>query len=47
MSLNGTGPETSEQHRIQVSRWLIRLLIALVVSAIIIFFFFTSGAISR
>ena len=47
MSLNGIDTSTPKQHRIQLSRWAIRLLIALILSVIILMFFFTSGAVSR
>lgn len=47
MSLNGIDTSTPGRRRIQLSRWAIRLLIALILSVIVIMFFFTSGAVSR
>jgi len=49
MSLNGIGSTTStpERRRIQVSRWLIRLVVAFVICVLIVLFFFTSSVVSR
>ena len=49
MSSNGVGSSTSApvRRRIQVSRWLIRLLIAFVIGALIVLFFFTTNVTSR
>lgn len=49
MSSNGIGSTTSTpgRRRIQVSRWLVRLLIAFVIGILIVLFFFTSSVVSR
>lgn len=47
MSSNGIGTSAPERWRMLVSRWVIRLAIALLLSMLVLFFFFTSGAISR
>jgi hypothetical protein len=47
MSLDRIETSAPRRHRIHLSHWAIRLLIALVLSMIILMFFFTSGAVSR
>ncbi len=47
MSLNGVETSKSHKRRIMLSRWAIRLLIALVLSIVLILIFFSSGAVSR
>lgn len=49
MSSNEISSSTpaSEQRRAQVSRWLVRLLVAFVIGLLIVFFFFTSNVVSR
>ncbi|HEX7737516.1 MAG TPA: hypothetical protein VF458_21895 [Ktedonobacteraceae bacterium] len=51
MSSNGAGfttpPPVAGQRRVQISRWLIRLLIAFVVCVLVVLFFFTSDVVSR
>lgn len=49
MSSNGVSSSTpaSGRRRIQLSRWLIRLLIAFVICVLIVLFFFTSSVVSR
>jgi hypothetical protein len=47
MSSNGVDAPKTERRRIEVSRWAIRLLIALILSVIIVLLFFHSGAISH
>jgi hypothetical protein len=47
MSSNGVDAPKTGRRRIEVSRWAIRLLIALILSVIIIFLFSHSGAVSH
>jgi hypothetical protein len=50
MSSNGVGSSTpipAGRRRIQVSSWLFRLLIAFIIGALIVLFFFTSNVVSR
>lgn len=47
MSSNGVDTSKPRRRRIEVSRWAIRLLIALIISVIIILVFFSGGAVSR
>jgi hypothetical protein len=47
VSLNGIETSKSHRRRVMLSRWAIRLLIALVLSIILILIFFSSGAVSR
>ncbi len=47
MSVNGIEASKSQRRRIVLSRWAIRLLIALILSVVFILVFFSSGAVSR
>ncbi|HEX4716312.1 MAG TPA: hypothetical protein VH164_15430 [Ktedonobacteraceae bacterium] len=47
MSSNGVDAPKTGRRRIEVSRWAIRLLIALILSVIIILLFSHSGAVSH
>ena len=47
VSLNGIETSKSHRRRAMLSRWAIRLLIALVLSIVLILIFFSSGAVSR
>ena len=47
MSVNGVEASKSQRRRIVLSRWAIRLLIALILSVVFILVFFSSGAVSR
>jgi hypothetical protein len=49
MSSNGIGstPVSAVRRKIQLSRWLVRLLIAFLIGIVIVLFFFTSNAVSR
>jgi hypothetical protein len=45
--MSSNGIDRAAELRARIISWVIRVLIALIVSAIIIFFFFTSGAVSN
>jgi len=49
MSSNGIGstPLPAARRKIQLSRWLARLLIAFLIGIVIALFFFTSNVVSR
>ncbi|HXR65117.1 MAG TPA: hypothetical protein VN729_04300 [Ktedonobacteraceae bacterium] len=49
MSTNGASSSTPVpgRRRIQVSRWLVRLLVAFIIGILIVLFFFTSSVVSR
>ncbi|HEY3993850.1 MAG TPA: hypothetical protein VGM01_13365 [Ktedonobacteraceae bacterium] len=49
MSTNGvdSSTPTPERRRIQLSRWLLRLLVAFVIGILIVLLFFTSNVVSR
>ncbi len=48
MSSNGVGSSSAPtRRRIQVSRWLVRLLIAFIICVLVVLFFFTSSVVSR
>ena len=47
MSSNGVGTQAVERRWVEVARWIVRLLIAVVLSTFIVLAFFSSGAVSR
>ena len=47
MSSNGVNSHNGEPRWLPVMRWVIRILVALVIGAILALLFFHSGAVSR
>ncbi len=47
MSVNGVETSKSQRRRAALSRWAIRLLIALILSVVLVLIFFSSGAVSH